>query len=62
MMDRTWLSCLLIEEIMTILDSVMIPEHSLNHEIRFNVSSPLLAVVTLDVKNHSEKFSRDQFP
>jgi hypothetical protein len=62
MMDRTWLSCLLIEEIMTILDSVMIPEHSLNREIRFDVSSPLFAVVRLDVKNHSEKFSRDQFP
>jgi hypothetical protein len=62
MMDRTWLSCLLIEEIMMILDSVMIPEHSLNREIRFDVSSPLLAVVTLDVKNHSEKLSRDQFP
>jgi hypothetical protein len=60
MMDRTWLSCLLIEEI--ILDSIMIPEHSLNREIRFDVSSPLLAVVTLDVKNHSEKFSRHQFP
>jgi hypothetical protein len=45
-----------------ILDSVMIPEHSLNREIRFDASSPLLAVVTLDVKNHSEKLSKDQFP
>jgi hypothetical protein len=47
---------------MMILDSVMIPEHSLNREIRFDASSPLLAVVTLDVKNHSEKFSRVHFP
>jgi hypothetical protein len=29
---------LLIEEI--ILDSIMIPEHSLNREIRLNVTSP----------------------
>jgi len=62
MMDRIWLSCSLTEEIMMILDSVMIPEHSLNREIRFDVSSPLLAVVTLDVKNHGEKFTRDRFP
>jgi hypothetical protein len=27
-----------------ILDSVMIPEHSLNREIRFDASSPFLAV------------------